>query len=316
MTSVKPILKLYFTDFWDVWNFEDNYFTNILRKNYEVIITPNNPDIIIYSWEGKDFLNYNCIRIYYTPENWLMPKYKECDFSLSFEYWNDTRNLRMPNYLLYNIHPDQLDKRKLDIDKVISAKTGFCSMVVSNPNTKIRNDFFHKLSKYKQIDSGGKHLNNIGGRVDDKYKFIQSYKFNLCFENAQHPGYTTEKLPEAMSCNTIPIYWGNPLIGFEFNTNSFFNYADYTSEDEMVEDIIIYDKDEAKYYNKFIEPWFENNIPNQYFDEQRVLKFLMDIIGKKDSYLPIAQNTFKQNIYYPLGYKVNMVKGFLKKIIR
>jgi alpha(1,3/1,4) fucosyltransferase len=314
--KVKPILKLYFTDFWNVWNFEDNYFTNILRKDYEVLITPNDPDIIIYSWEGKDFLNYNCIRIYYTPENWLMPKYKECDFSLSFEYWDDSRNLRMPNYLLYDIHPDKLDKRNLDVDKAIATKTGFCSMVVSNPNTEIRNNFFHKLSRYKQIDSGGKHLNNIGGRVEDKYKFIASYKFNLCFENAQHPGYTTEKLPEAMSCNTVPIYWGNPFIGFEFNTKSFFNYADYFSEGDMIEDIIACDKDEAKYYNKFIEPWFENNIPNQYFDEQRVRKFLMDIIGKKDSYQPIAQNMFKKNIYYPLGYKINMVKGFIKKIVK
>lgn len=306
-----PILKLFYTDFWNVWNPEDNYFTNILRKKYEVVITSDNPDILIYSWEGKDFLKFDCIRIYYTPENWLMPKYKECDFSMSFEYWDDPRNLRLPNYVLYNIHPDQFDKRKLDLNKIIEEKIGFCSMVVSNPNTQERNNFLHKLSKYKTVASGGKYLNNIGGRIENKHEFIGKYKFNLCFENAQHPGYTSEKLPEAMSCNTIPLYRGNPLIGFEFNTESFFNYNDYGSEEDMIEDIITHDKDDTKYYKKFIEPWFDNNIPNQYFDDLRTLHFLTSIINKKGKYLPIAKNKFKQNIYYPIGLYIQNAKAFL-----
>jgi hypothetical protein len=308
-------LKLYFTDFWDVWDMHNNYFVDVLKMDFDVEITPNDPDIIIYSWEGKDFLNYNCIRIYYTPENWLMPKYKECDFSLSFEYWNDKRNLRVPNYLLYEIHPDQLDKSGLDILQVIETKKGFCSMVVSNPNTTIRNDFFHKLSKYKKVDSGGGHLNNIGRRVKNKNAFISGYKFNLCFENAQHPGYTTEKLVEAMKCMTIPLYWGNPLIHFEFNTGSFFNCFDYLSEDDMIQDIIEHDRDADKYFKKFIKPWFTDGVPNQYFDKNRLRKFLVDIINDKENYTPIAQNTFKRNIYYPLGHKVNLLKGIIRKII-
>ena len=313
---MKPILKLYYTDFWDVWDMHNNYFTNILKKDFEVQITSDDPDIIIYSWEGQEFKKYDCIRIYYTPENWLMPRYKECDFSISFEYWADKRNLRLPNYLLYNILPSQLNKASLDIDRIIDAKTGFCSMLVSNPSTEIRNNFFYKLSKYKKVDSGGKHLNNIGGRVKDKNEFISSYKFNLCFENADHPGYTTEKIVEAMSCNTLPLYWGNPLIHFEFNTGSFFNYNDYAAEEDMIEDIIAHDKDPVKYYRKFLQPWFEDNIPNRYFDPQRVRKFLFDIITNRNNYTPIARNKFKRYIYFPVGYQVNTVKGLLKKLVK
>lgn len=312
----KPILKLYFTDFWSNFDKENNFFTQLLRKDYEVIITEDQPDILIYSWEGKDFLNFDCIRIYYTPENWLMPKYKECDFSLSFEYWDDPRNLRVPNYLLYDIHPSQLDKSKIDIDRIINSHTGFCSMVVSNPNTPERNDFFHKLSKYKTVDSGGKHLNNVGGRVKDKYAFISNYKFNLCFENAQHPGYTSEKLVEAMRCMTIPLYWGNPLIHFEFNTKSFFNQDDYENEDDMIEDIIRHDKDPQLYYQKFIQPWFEDDIPNQFFDNQRIRLFFFNIIKNKENYTPIARNKFKRHIYYPLGYQVNMFRSRIMKILK
>lgn len=315
-TESKPQLRLYFTDFWSNFNKQDNFFTRILSKDFELIITEEKPNLIIYSWEGRDFMNYDCIRIYYTPENYLQPKYKECDFSLSFEYWDDPRNMRMPNYLLYEIHPDHLKKDIPALKNLADRRTKFCSMVVSNPNTPERNDFFHKLSKYKQVDSGGKYLNNIGGRVADKRSFISDYKFNLCFENSRYPGYTTEKIVEAMACMTIPIYWGNPLIRFEFNTKSFFNYDDYSSEDDMIEDIIEHDKNPDKYFEKFILPWFEDDIPNQYFDHQRIRKFLFDIISHKDSYTPIAKNKFKKYFYYPVGYQVNMMRARVKSIFR
>ncbi|MCO5287699.1 MAG: glycosyltransferase family 10 [Chitinophagaceae bacterium] len=312
----RKVIRLWYTDFWSNFDKENNFFTQILRKDFDVMITDNQPDILIYSWEGRDFLNFDCIRIYYTPENWLMPKYKECDFSLSFEYWDDPRNLRVPNYLLYGIHPSQLDKSKVDIDRIIESHTKFCSMVVSNPNTPERNEFFRKLSKYKTVDSGGKHLNNVGGRVADKYAFISQYKFNLCFENAQHPGYTSEKLVEAMKCMTLPLYWGNPLIHFEFNTQSFFNHADYLNDEDMIEDIIRHDQDPDLYYQKFIRPWFEDDIPNQFFDNQRIRKFLNNIIANKDNYTPIARNKFKRYFYYPVGYQVNMLLPKIRKLIK
>jgi hypothetical protein len=294
----------------------NNYFVRLLGKDFEVEVTPENPDIIIYSWEGREFEKYNCIRIYYTPENWRMPMYRDCDFSLSFEYWDDPRNLRMPNYVKYKFYPPQLDKSKIDIQKLLDSRTKFCSMVVSNPNTPERNDFFHKLSKYKQVDSGGKHLNNVGGRVENKYEFIGQYKFNICFENAVHPGYTTEKLVEAMGCMTMPLYWGNPLIHFEFNPKSFFNCADYYSDDDMIEDIIEHDQKPELYYKKFLEPWFEDDIPNQFFDNQRVRKFLYDIVMRKDSYVPIAKNRYKKYFYFPVGYQINMMRAFLRKLTK
>ena len=30
----RPKLKLFYTDFWDVWNMYDNYFTNILKIDF------------------------------------------------------------------------------------------------------------------------------------------------------------------------------------------------------------------------------------------------------------------------------------------
>jgi len=315
MKSVpKPKLKLFFTDFESDFDKSNNYFVSVLSKDFEVELTPDKPDLLIYSWEGREFEAYDCIRIYYTPENWRVPRYRDCDFSLSFEYWDDKRNLRMPNYVKYGIHPSQLDKSKIDLEQLVSSRDLFCSMVVSNPNTQKRNDFFHKLSRYKKIDSGGIHLNNVGGRVANKYEFIAKYKFNVCFENAQHPGYTSEKLVEAMKCMTMPIYWGNPLVHYEFDSTSFFNYDDYYNEDDLIEDIISHDTDHDKYYQKFIRPWFEDGIPNQFFDNQRVRKFLFDIVHQKDAYVPVARNLYKKYFFFPIGYQVNMLKGLMRKL--
>ena len=71
-------------------------------------------------------------------------------------------------------------------------------MVVSNPRCQERNRFFHMLSRYKPVHSGGWHLNNIGGPVprringkSGKVEFARNFKFVIAFESTPYPGYTT-----------------------------------------------------------------------------------------------------------------------------
>jgi hypothetical protein len=110
-------------------------------------------------------------------------------------------------------------------------------------------------------------MNNIGYAVPDKIKFISEYKFTIAYENnayrPQHPGYTTEKIMQPMTVNSIPIYWGNPVIDKEFNKKSFINFYDFKSEDEMIDYIIELDKNDDRYLEMLNQPWFENyNIPD------------------------------------------------------
>jgi hypothetical protein len=60
-----------------------------------------------------------------------------------------------------------------------------------------------------------------------KRQFLSPYKFTIAFENYVYPGYQTEKLYDAMRCNTLPIYCGDPNIGDIFNTKSFVNAGDF-----------------------------------------------------------------------------------------
>ena len=126
-----------------------------------------------------------------------------------------------------------------------------------------RNNFFHKLSKYKKVDSGGSLFNNIGYEVNGKGIFQAQYKFTIAYENnAYRPqwiGYTTEKIMQPMTVNSMPIYWGNPRIDLEFNTNSFVNFYDFKSEDDMIDYIIDLDKNDDKYYKKLQTSWLNND---------------------------------------------------------
>ena len=115
----------------------------------------------------------------------------------------------------------------------------------------------------KKVDSGGRWLNNLGYAVTDKRKFQSEYKFSIAFENnayrPQHPGYSTEKVFEPMTVNSLPIYWGNPVTDREFNTKSFVNFYDFKNEDDMIDYIVELDKNDDKYIDVFNQPWLTNN---------------------------------------------------------
>ncbi len=137
----------------------------------------------------------------------------------------------------------------------LARKEGFCSFVYSNylADTQ-RKDFFDKLSAYKKVNSGGLYLNNIGGRTDNKLGFEMKHKFSIAFENSTNEGYTTEKLPNALAAQTVPIYWGNPLVGKEFNTKRFINCHDFKDFDAVVERVKEIDSNDELYLSMINQP--------------------------------------------------------------
>lgn len=258
---MKKKIKIDFTDFWGGFDKTNNYFFNLLKDEFDIEIS-NNPDYIFFSVFGNNHQRYNCKKIFYTGEN-VAPPLGYCQWSFSFDYLDDSRNYRLPHYLLYDGYYE-LSRQKIIDESMANRK--FCNFVASNGNCHMRNDFMTKLSKYKTVDSGGRWMNNIGYAVSDKRKFQSEYKFSIAFENnayrPEFPGYTTEKIMEPMTVNSIPLYWGNPEIAREFNTKSFVNYYDFENEQDMIDYIIELDKNEDKYIELLNQPWFDNyNIP-------------------------------------------------------
>ena len=46
---------------------------------------------------------------------------------------------------------------------------------------------------------------------------LAPYRFSVVIENLQEPNYFTEKIVDAVLCETVPIYWGCPNIGDFFD---------------------------------------------------------------------------------------------------
>lgn len=275
MSAQRRHIRLDFTDFYPGYPKTNNFFYHLLSERFQVDIC-DNPDFLIYSHEGDHHKLYRCPKIYFTVES-FRPDFRECDYAFTCFNLDNPRHLRLPLYVLYGT-AESLRKDHLDWEKVMASKTRFCSFVVSNPNlkkTRHRIDFFNRLSKYQPVDSGGKVLNNLGytipGYSAGKLEFLKPYKFNISFENRSLPGYTTEKIFEAMQANCLPIYWGNPEIGREFNPKSFLNYFDFPNEDALIEKIIELDQDDTKYLEYLRQPYFPNNTPNEFFSHDRLL---------------------------------------------
>ena len=286
-------IKIDFVDFWNNFDKYNNYFYNLLSKQFLIEIS-SNPDFLIFSSCGEAHLSYNCYKIFYSGENEKL-NYNAFDFSFSFNYLNDHRNYRLPNWVMYD-DPRKLTEKK-NIEEIVASKTNFCNFIVSNQYAKKRIDFFHKLNKYRPVDSGGNVLNNIGSPVINKRAFISSYKFTIAFENSSAPGYTSEKIYEPMLENSIPIYWGDPLVGNEFNTKSFIHYNDFENENLLIEKIIELDTNTESYIKMLEEPWFVNNKIPTYLNENNIIDRFDYIFNNAFMHKPASQ-TNKSKIYY------------------
>jgi len=284
---MKKTIKINFENLWggegiEAWR---NTFFPFLNEHYDFILS-SDPDFVIFSntyGRGMPDLKCRAQRIFFMGEV-IDVDMSKCEWAFGYNYVTHPRYYRMPYYvnrLLYTGIPfDSLLKGNITVDKIIKEKAKFCNFLFSNTKDGgTRNAFFKRLSKYKKVDSAGESLNNTGkvlpGRAHrkegnrrtypEKMEFLKRYKFTIAFENdrgsraKESIGYVTEKLVEPMLVDSIPIYWGNPRIGEEFNTKSFISYHDFDSEKAVINRIIEIDNDDGLYRKMLGEPWLHGN---------------------------------------------------------
>lgn len=245
----------------------------------------------------------SCTKIFTSDENIRSPWY-ECDYSITSDYSDESRHLRLPIYVnmtlsivasraetikqrgLHVPNPTLVKDPDQDWPAILAKKTKFCNFVYTNPRPQERIRFFDLLSKYKKIDSGGEVLNNLGHTIArdpespalGKIAFLDPYKFTIAFENSAQPGYVTEKVTEPMLVNSLPIYWGCPRIGEEFNKESFVDATGRKFQD-VVDEIVELDRDDDKYVAKLRRPWFRDNVPNRYCSPDYLCDFFEKVIA-------------------------------------
>ena len=233
---------------------ENNFIYNALSKKYKLVLS-DNPEYLFYSSFAGDKPKAR-VKVFFTGEN-RRPNMEECDWAFGFDLENTInheRYMRLPLYVLkaagmrnfwYEL-PSLLNKpsSQKELAQRFSAfqKRNFCVYIAAN-ETMMRSLAFDCIHKRRNIVSPGRSKNNAPAidavtnqesrsRPDwqqPKIDFMKNFRFALVFENSSHPGYTTEKIVDAMVAGCIPIYWGNPDIQLDFNSSSFF---DLTSQIE------------------------------------------------------------------------------------
>lgn len=194
------------------------------------------PGLILFGPYGNEVPPAgNYLRVGYFCEN-MKPDFSVCEWAFGVPREEEIDHPRYKRIQWHGLNPERLLKTLDDnaIDRIYSSKTKFCNFLYSHP-VPYREEFFRQLSKYKKVDAPGKSMTNMeaidaqyeGNFWERKKQFIAPYKFTVAFENYSYPGYQTEKLYDAMQCNSIPIYCGDPYIGEIFNTDSFVNVPDY-----------------------------------------------------------------------------------------
>ncbi len=310
-------IRLWFTDFWPLFNQKDNFFIDFLSKKYSLILDSEKPDFLFYSNFGVDYKKYNCTKIYFTGEN-VRPDFNECDYALSFDYSDNPRNYRFPLYLIYD-DINKLTRKKPSFDDFLKEKTKFCNFIFSNPNNPFRNEFFKKLSRYKKVDSAGRLYNNTKFYAKSKLDLIKDYKFTIAIENESFPGYTTEKIFEPMLVQSMPVYWGNPLVENDFNTESFVNIHDFESADDAIDYIIELDRDEQKYYEVYQKPYLNGNEIPDFANKKRIFdnfdKIFNDKIIPVSSKSPAASISKLDKTLWMTENKINFLQdSYISKI--
>lgn len=321
---MKKKIRCYFTDFWQGFDYKH---LNFLLSEYDIIIDKENPDYLFYSCFGDEHLRYDrCIRIFYCCEN-IIPDLNLCDYAVSFsEIQCGDRTLTNRLYgWQNNYHPD------LDTEKLLNRK--FCNFVYSNNwcADPFREKIFNALSKYKRVDAGGTFLNNIGEKVKDKHLFLKEYKFTLAIENSSQPGYVTEKIIDPFRAQSLPIYWGSPSISSNIRSNSFVNLMDFSTIEEMVEEIIRLDNDDAAYLEKITTPFwpYGNGFMDYYNGErEKQLVFFRNIFEQplvkarrrtgygwvKKYSEDLKRHYFSSRKWYRIRSMKNFVKGMIRPV--
>jgi hypothetical protein len=298
---MKEKLTVDFCNFWPNFDKRDNYFFNLLNQRFNVIIDDINPQLMIFSYdyakkaEHRKHNRKTCVRIYYGCE-YVDPLWEECDFAITNKFINDERHFRLPlwtqtvNWFGVEQHREERDQsflanlddlleKKINFDTIKNEKSRFCNFIYAQPRS-IRTHLFQKISAYKHVDSFGPQHNNTGyvvkGRGDQIHKVMSQipYKFTASFENELGDGWTTEKLLHPMIVNSIPIYWGNPKVGMEFNTKSFISAHDYENEEQFLEHIRLIDSNDDKYYEMLAQPWFNDRKIPFHISPTAVLNFI------------------------------------------
>ena len=279
-------IKIWFTDFWPEWNYED-FITPILKKHFEVVLDKDNPDVLFHSIFNRmqDTPNYKCKKILYLGENYRASQYTS-DYTISFDPHTE-KNFRLPLWQVYMLlKPELKDRLYNRLNYSEEQFERWCAFTVSNPNNFMRVAAYQALNEYKRVSSYGKVLTNdfslsripSEGRywrdIKDEFFLKHPHKFMMTYENTPYRYYCTEKLMDAFLVGSMPIYYGDPRVGEDWNTEAFLNLT----KGGFPEAVKKLDQDPIAFREMYQQPVFTEE--QKYKHEANMINFESWLIDK------------------------------------
>ncbi|MBP5328955.1 MAG: hypothetical protein J6Y75_03575 [Spirochaetaceae bacterium] len=213
--------------------FENYYFSHFFNLTNPVKISSYKPDIEFFSvWDSpsKALKSKAKCKIFYTGEcvhSDVYPEFRvfenhlldSVDLSMGFDYLNKPNYIRYPLWILYYFNKKPVfskDEIKSFIDSINSThftKSRDIAMIVRHDRHGSREKLLNALPESVSVCSAGGWRHNDDSLwnefKNDKKAYLDQFKFNICTENFDYPGYVTEKLFQAFYSDCIPVYWGS-----------------------------------------------------------------------------------------------------------
>ena len=92
-------------------------------------------------------------------------------------------------------------------------KTKMTSLIASNLRDQVGHRLRHTVADW--VRDTGQDVDLLGrgyAPFDEKSDGLAPYYYSIVIENCREPNYFSEKLIDAVFCETVPIYWGCPNI--------------------------------------------------------------------------------------------------------
>jgi hypothetical protein len=187
--------------------------------------------------------NHRPLRLFTTGEN-VRHDFQDCDFSISFDLGiSSQQHFRMPYWMemidwseegvIGNQNPRF--GRLLTLDQLASPlgdaflKRPRRAAIFASHLREPRKTLLQVVKNQIEVVEFGRSFNpNIKNHAESglvKFDELQHFAFNLCPENGMHPGYYTEKIPEAFMAGCLPITWVDENVKVDFNPKAFINLA-------------------------------------------------------------------------------------------
>jgi hypothetical protein len=130
--------------------------------------------------------------------------------------FNEVLLSRIPNGIFFPLGTTWVPEwRDLPLDK-----TKMCSLVASAKRDSTGHKLRHKIVDWLRDSSQDVEVMGRGYTAfEHKADGLAPYRYSVVIENVREQNYFSEKLVDAVLCNTVPIYWGCPNLGRFIDTS-------------------------------------------------------------------------------------------------